>query len=166
MAEKKKSISKKEKCADAEKVLNRLKESEEKTRLKVKELTEKVLPMYAQMQDLTEKILAFDSQVRSNESIFERIRQRFNISLHNEISAAAGDAFGAEGARGIFRTGRVKRAKAKIAENRALKEKYSGQRRGGKSLLGAKLTEFFSKQSSVRGKKGKRRGPREYKRSK
>ena len=30
MAEKKKSISKKEKCADAEKVLNRLKESEEK----------------------------------------------------------------------------------------------------------------------------------------
>ena len=79
MAEKKKSISKKEKCADAEKVLNRLKENEEKTRLKVKELTEKVLPMYAQMQDLTEKILAFDAQVKSNESIFERIRQRLGL---------------------------------------------------------------------------------------
>ena len=76
----------------------------------------------------------------------ERRRQR----------AAAGDAFGAEGVRGIFKTGRIKRAKEKIAENRALKEKYSGQRRGGKSFLGAKLTEFFDRQGNIRGKKNDR----------
>ena len=79
MAENKKTVNKKEKCLDAEKVLNRLKESEEKTRLNIKDLTEKVLPMYAQMEDLTEKVLAFDSQVKSNENIFERIRQRLGL---------------------------------------------------------------------------------------
>ena len=79
MAEKKKSISKKEKCMDADRVLTRLKESEEKTRIKVKELTEKVLPMYVQMEDLTKKVLAFDAQVKSNENIFQRIKQRLGL---------------------------------------------------------------------------------------
>ena len=79
MAEKKKTISRREKCMDADRVLTRLKESEEKTRLKVKELTEKVLPMYAQMEDLTKKILAFDAQVKSNEGIFNRIKQRLGL---------------------------------------------------------------------------------------
>tara|TARA_R110002020_G_scaffold427096_3_gene636458 strand:+ start:813 stop:1052 length:240 start_codon:yes stop_codon:yes gene_type:complete len=79
MPEKKKTSSKREKCIDADRVLTRLKESEEKTRLKVKELTEKVLPMYAQMEDLTKKLLAFDAQVKSNENIFERIKQRLGL---------------------------------------------------------------------------------------
>ena len=79
MAEKKKTVNKKEKCLDAEKVLNRLKESEEKTRLNIKDLTEKVLPMYAQMEDLTKKILSFDAQIKSNESIFNRIKQRLGL---------------------------------------------------------------------------------------
>ena len=79
MAEKKKTISKRDKCMDADRVLTRLKESEEKTRIKVKELTEKVLPMYAQMEDLTKKVLAFDAQVKSNENIFTRIKQRLGL---------------------------------------------------------------------------------------
>jgi len=79
MAEKKKTISKRDKCMDADRVLTRLKESEEKTRIKVKELTEKVLPMYAQMEDLTKKVLAFDAQVKSNENIFIRIKQRLGL---------------------------------------------------------------------------------------
>ena len=79
MAEKKKTTTRREKCMDADRVLTRLKESEEKTRIKVKELTEKVLPMYAQMEDLTKKILAFDAQVKSNESIFNRIKQRLGL---------------------------------------------------------------------------------------
>tara|TARA_R100000808_G_scaffold13572_1_gene32812 strand:- start:28271 stop:28510 length:240 start_codon:yes stop_codon:yes gene_type:complete len=79
MAEKKKAIARKEKCMDADRVLTRLKESEEKTRIKVKELTEKVLPMYAQMEDLTKKVLAFDAQVKSNEGIFNRIKQRLGL---------------------------------------------------------------------------------------
>ena len=57
MAEKKKTVSKRDKCMDADRVLTRLKESEEKTRIKVKELTEKVLPMYAQMEDLTKSAI-------------------------------------------------------------------------------------------------------------
>ena len=79
MAEKKKSSIRRDKCMDADKVLTRLKESEEKTRIKVKELTEKVLPMYAQMEDLTKKVLAFDAQVKSNQSIFDRIKQRLGL---------------------------------------------------------------------------------------
>jgi len=56
-------------------VLNRLKEDEEK----IRELTEKMLPMYAQMEDLTKKVLAFDAQVKSNENIFQRIKQRLGL---------------------------------------------------------------------------------------
>ena len=78
MAEKKKVV-KRDKCMVADRVLTRVKESEEKTRLKVKELTEKVLPMYAQMEDLTKKVLAFDAQVKSNESVFQRIKQRLGL---------------------------------------------------------------------------------------
>ena len=79
MAEKKKSSIRRDKCMDADKVLTRLKESEEKTRIKVKELTEKVLPMYAQMEDLTKKMLSFDAQIKSNENIFQRIKQRLGL---------------------------------------------------------------------------------------
>ena len=79
MAEKKKTVSKRDKCMDADRVLTRLKESEEKTRIKVKELTEKVLPMYAQMEDLTKKVLSFDKQVESNQNIFNRIKQRLGL---------------------------------------------------------------------------------------
>ena len=79
MTEKKKTSIKRKKCIDADRVLTRVKESEEKTRLKVKELTEKVLPMYAQMEDLTKKVIAFDAQVKSNESIFNRIKQRLGL---------------------------------------------------------------------------------------
>ena len=75
MAEKKKTSSKREKCICADRVLTRVKIGEEKTR----ELTEKILPMYAQMEDLTKKILAFDSQVKSNERIFNRIKQRLGL---------------------------------------------------------------------------------------
>ena len=56
-------------------MLNRLKEDEEK----IRELTEKMLPMYAQMEDLTKKVLAFDAQVKSNENIFQRIKQRLGL---------------------------------------------------------------------------------------
>ena len=75
MAEKKKTSSKRDKCVDADRVLTRLKEGEEK----IRELTEKVLPMYAQMEDLTKKVLAFDAQVESNENIFHRIKQRLGL---------------------------------------------------------------------------------------
>ena len=75
MAEKKKTSSKKEKCIDADRVLTRLKKDEEK----IRELTEKVLPMYAQLEDLTKKVLAFDAQVKSNENIFQRIKQRLGL---------------------------------------------------------------------------------------
>ena len=79
MAEKKKTSTKREKCTDANKVLDRLKECEENTRIKVKELTEKVLPMYAQMEDLTKKVMSFDRQVESNQNIFNRIKQRLGL---------------------------------------------------------------------------------------
>tara|TARA_Y100000593_G_scaffold85967_1_gene163836 strand:- start:42 stop:281 length:240 start_codon:yes stop_codon:yes gene_type:complete len=79
MAEKKKTTKKRDKCVDSERVLTRLKESEEKNRIKFKELTEKVLPMYAQMEDLTKKVIAFDAQVKSNENIFTRIKQRLGL---------------------------------------------------------------------------------------
>jgi len=75
MAEKKKTSSKKEKCIDADRVLTRLKKDEEK----IRELTEKVLPMYAQLEDLTKKVLAFDAQVKSNDNIFQRIKQRLGL---------------------------------------------------------------------------------------
>ena len=75
MAKKKEASSKREKCTDADRVLTRLKEGEEK----IRELTEKVLPMYVQMEDLTKKVLAFDSQVKSNENIFQRIKQRLGL---------------------------------------------------------------------------------------
>ena len=75
MAVKKKTSVKRDKCVDADKVLNRLKENEEKLR----KLTEKVIPMYGQMEDLTKKVLAFDAQVKSNEGIFERIKQRLGL---------------------------------------------------------------------------------------
>jgi hypothetical protein len=75
MTEKKKSSNKKDKCIDADRVLTRLKENEEKTR----ELTEKILPIHAQVEDLTKKVLAFDAQVKSNENIFQRIKQRLGL---------------------------------------------------------------------------------------
>ena len=75
MPEKKKSNTKRDKCVDADRVLTRLKEDEEK----IRELTEKVLPMYVQMEDLTKKVLAFDAQVKSNENIFQRIKQRLGL---------------------------------------------------------------------------------------
>ena len=75
MTKKKEASSKRGKCTDADRVLTRLKEGEEK----IRELTEKVLPMYVQMEDLTKKVLAFDSQVKSNENIFQRIKQRLGL---------------------------------------------------------------------------------------
>ena len=75
MTEKKKSSNKKDKCVDADRVLTRLKENEEKTR----ELTEKILPIHVQVEDLTKKVLAFDAQVKSNENIFQRIKQRLGL---------------------------------------------------------------------------------------
>ena len=75
MTEKKKASTKREKCIDADRVLTRLKEDEEK----IRDLTEKVLPMYAQVEDLTKKVLAFDAQVKSNENIFQRIKQRLGL---------------------------------------------------------------------------------------
>ena len=75
MAEKKKTSSKREKCICADRVLTRVKIGEEKTR----EVTEKLLAMYSQMEDLTKKVISFDAQVKSNESIFERIKQRLGL---------------------------------------------------------------------------------------
>ena len=75
MAEKKKPSSKREKCICADRVLTRVKIGEEKTR----ELMEKILPMYAQMEDLTKKMLSFDAQIKSNENIFQRIKQRLGL---------------------------------------------------------------------------------------
>ena len=75
MAEKKKTSSKREKCICADRVLTRVKIGEEKTR----ELMEKILPMYAQMEDLTKKMLSFDAQIKSNENIFQRIKQRLGL---------------------------------------------------------------------------------------
>ena len=73
--EKKQTSVKREKCIDADRVLNRLKEDEEK----IRELTEKIIPIHAQIEDLTKKVLAFDSQVKSNENIFQRIKQRLGL---------------------------------------------------------------------------------------
>ena len=75
MAEKKKSSNKRDKCLDADRVLSRLKEAEEK----IRELTEKILPMYSQLQDLTEKLIACDAKINSNENIFQRIKQRLGL---------------------------------------------------------------------------------------
>ena len=73
--EKKQTSIKREKCTDADRVLNRVKEAEEK----IRELTEKIIPIHAQIEDLTKKVLAFDAQVKSNESIFNRIKQRLGL---------------------------------------------------------------------------------------
>ena len=73
--EKQQTSVKREKCIDADRVLNRLKEDEEK----IRELTEKIIPIHAQMEDLTKKVLAVDAQVKSNESIFNRIKQRLGL---------------------------------------------------------------------------------------
>lgn len=67
--------SKREKCLDADRVLNRLKEDEEK----IRELTENQIAVHAQMEDLTNKTLAMDAKINSNNNIFDRIRQRLGL---------------------------------------------------------------------------------------
>ena len=56
-------------------MLTRVKEAEEK----IRELTEKILPMYSQLQDLTEKLITCDAKINSNENIFQRIKQRLGL---------------------------------------------------------------------------------------
>ena len=75
MTEKKKTSSKKKKCADADRVLTRLKENEEK----IRELTEKVIPMHIQVGDLTKELLELNAKVDSNDNIFKRIKQRLGL---------------------------------------------------------------------------------------
>ena len=75
MAEKKNASSKKDKCLEADRVLTRLKEDEEK----IRELTEKMIAVHAQMEDMTNKTLAMDAKIDSNNSIFERIKQRLGL---------------------------------------------------------------------------------------
>ena len=73
MAEKK--SSKRQKCLDADRVLNRLKEDEEK----IRELTEEQISMHTQMEELTQKLLAMNAKIDSNNNIFQRIKQRLGL---------------------------------------------------------------------------------------
>ena len=73
MAEKK--SSKRQKCIDADRVLNRLKEDEEK----IRELTEEQISMHTQMEELTQKLLAMNAKIDSNNNIFQRIKQRLGL---------------------------------------------------------------------------------------
>ena len=73
MAEKK--SSKRQKCLDADRVLNRLKEDEEK----IRELTEEQISMHVQMEEITQKILAMDAKIDTDNNLIERIRQRLGI---------------------------------------------------------------------------------------
>ena len=75
MAEKKKASSKREKCADADRVLTRVKEGEER----IREVTEKVIPMHIQVGDLTKELLELNAKVDSNDNIFKRIKQRLGL---------------------------------------------------------------------------------------
>ena len=75
MTEKKKTSSKRKKCTDADRVLTRLKENEEK----IRELTEKVIPMHIQVGDLTKELLELNAKVDSNDNIFKRIKQRLGL---------------------------------------------------------------------------------------
>ena len=73
MAEKK--SSKRQKCIDADRVLNRLKEDEEK----IRELTEEQISMHVQMEEMTQKLLAMDAKINSDNTLFERIRERLGL---------------------------------------------------------------------------------------
>ena len=75
MAEKKKSSSKREKCICADRVLTRLKEDEEK----IREVTEKVIPMHIQIGDLTKELLELNAKMDGMNNIFKRIKDRLGL---------------------------------------------------------------------------------------
>ena len=64
MTEKKKDSTKRGKCIDADRVLTRLKEDEEK----IREVTEKVIPMHIQIGDLTKELL--ESNLTASSDLF------------------------------------------------------------------------------------------------
>ena len=75
MTEKKKDSTKREKCIDADRVLTRLKEDEEK----IREVTEKVIPMHIQVGDLTKELLELNAKVDRMQDIFKRIKDRLGL---------------------------------------------------------------------------------------
>ena len=75
MAEKKKVSTKREKCIDADRILTRLKEDEEK----IREVTEKVIPMHIQIGDLTKELLELNAKMDGMDNIFQRIKQRLGL---------------------------------------------------------------------------------------
>ena len=75
MADKKKASTKREKCVDADRVLTRLKENEEK----IREVTEKVIPMHIQIGDLTKELLELNAKMDGMNNIFKRIKDRLGL---------------------------------------------------------------------------------------
>ena len=75
MADKKKASTKREKCVDADRVLTRLKENEEK----IREVTEKVIPMHIQIGDLTKELLELNAKMDGMNNIFIRIKDRLGL---------------------------------------------------------------------------------------
>ena len=75
MAEKKKTSSKREKCIDADRVLTRVKEDEEK----IRELTEKVIPIHIQVGDLTKELLELNAKFDAMNDIFKSIKTRLGL---------------------------------------------------------------------------------------
>ena len=75
MAEKKKASTKREKCIDADRVLTRLKDDEEK----IREVTEKVIPIHIQIGDLTKELLELNAKMDGMDNIFQRIKQRLGL---------------------------------------------------------------------------------------
>lgn len=75
MTEKKKASTKRAKCVDADRVLTRLKEDEEK----IREVTEKVIPMHIQIGDLTKELLELNAKMDGMNNIFKRIKDRLGL---------------------------------------------------------------------------------------
>ena len=75
MTDKKKDSTKRGKCIDADRVLTRLKEDEEK----IREVTEKVIPMHIQIGDLTKELLELNAKMDGMNNIFKRIKDRLGL---------------------------------------------------------------------------------------
>ena len=75
MTEKKKASTKRAKCVDADRVLTRLKEDEEK----IREVTEKVIPMHIQIGDLTKELLELNAKMDGMNNIFKSIKTRLGL---------------------------------------------------------------------------------------